>query len=67
MKAPNNRVSLVLSGGLGLGAYQQDLRSFAINDAGRWASGAAELNAALERIVRDHELPPLTVIRRLVG
>jgi NTE family protein len=35
--------------------------------AARWASGAADLNAALERIGRDHELQPLTVIRRLVG
>ena len=33
--------------------------------AGRWAAGAADMRAALERIGGDAELPPLTVIRRL--
>jgi len=34
--------------------------------SGRWAAGAADMDAALERIGRHDELPPLTVIRRAV-
>jgi NTE family protein len=33
--------------------------------AGRWAAGAADMRAALERIGQIDELPPLTVIRRM--
>lgn len=35
--------------------------------AGRWAVGVGDMRAALERIGREGELPPLTMIRRLMA